>query len=176
MFPSKAVFPTHMRTTALYIDWSETLLYIIHYGHEDLLEKETATHCSVLAWKIPWTEEPGGLQSMGSQRVGHDRVTSLSLSLHEAMSFYRNLRITGITDTTLWDRMLKCKSMAITSGDEGKPGNSQNVLQPEGAAVLTLLLPVNASSEFWSSIASFFLQENTHIWIHPYYFKYQKLF
>ena len=41
-------------------------------GQEDLLEKEMATHSSILAWKIPWTEEPGGLQSMGSQRVGHD--------------------------------------------------------------------------------------------------------
>ena len=41
-------------------------------GWEDLLEKEMATHSSTLAWKIPWTEEPGGLQSMGSQRVGHD--------------------------------------------------------------------------------------------------------
>ena len=40
-------------------------------GWEDLLEKEMATHSSVLAWKIPWTEEPGSLQSMGSQRVGH---------------------------------------------------------------------------------------------------------
>ena len=39
---------------------------------KDLLEKEMATHFSVLAWKIPWTEEPGRLQSMGSQRVGHD--------------------------------------------------------------------------------------------------------
>ena len=39
---------------------------------EDLLEKEMATHSSILAWKILWTEEPGGLQSMGSQRVGHD--------------------------------------------------------------------------------------------------------
>jgi len=37
-----------------------------------LMEKETATHSSTHAWKIPWTEEPGGLQSMGSQRVGHD--------------------------------------------------------------------------------------------------------
>ena len=36
------------------------------------LEKAMAPHCSTLAWKIPWTEEPGGLQSMGSQRVGHD--------------------------------------------------------------------------------------------------------
>ena len=41
-------------------------------GWEDLLEKEMATHSSILAWKILWTEEPDRLQSMGSQRVGHD--------------------------------------------------------------------------------------------------------
>ena len=41
-------------------------------GQEDPLEKEMATLSSTLAWKIPWTEEPGGLQSMGSLRVGHD--------------------------------------------------------------------------------------------------------
>ena len=41
-------------------------------GQEDLLEKEMATHSSILAWKIPRTEEPGRLQSMGSQRVGYD--------------------------------------------------------------------------------------------------------
>ena len=41
-------------------------------GQEDPLEKEMAPHSSTLAWKIPWTEEPGGLQSTGSQRVGHD--------------------------------------------------------------------------------------------------------
>ena len=41
-------------------------------GREDPLEKEMATHSSILAWKIPWTEDPGRLQSMGSQRVGHD--------------------------------------------------------------------------------------------------------
>ena len=41
-------------------------------GQEDLLEKEMATHSSILAWKIPWTEEPGKLQSMGLQRVRHD--------------------------------------------------------------------------------------------------------
>ena len=45
-------------------------------GWEDPLEKEMATHSSVLAWKIPWVEDRGRLQSMGSQRVGHDRVTS----------------------------------------------------------------------------------------------------
>ena len=43
-------------------------------GLEDPLEEKIATHSSTLAWKIPWTEEPGGLQSTGSQRVGHDRA------------------------------------------------------------------------------------------------------
>ena len=41
-------------------------------GWEDPLEKEMATHSSTIAWKIPWTEEPGRLQSIGSQRVGHN--------------------------------------------------------------------------------------------------------
>ena len=50
-------------------------------GGEDPLEKEMATHSSILAWRILWTEEPGGLQSKGLQRVGHDWATSLSLSL-----------------------------------------------------------------------------------------------
>ena len=44
-------------------------------GQEDPLEKEMAKYSSILAWKIPWTEEPGGLQSMGSQRVGQDGAT-----------------------------------------------------------------------------------------------------
>ena len=44
-------------------------------GQKDTLEKEMATHSSVLAWEIPWTEEPGGLQSMGSQRVNHGLAT-----------------------------------------------------------------------------------------------------
>ena len=48
------------------VTWVQSL------GWEDLLEKEMATHSNILAWRIPWTEEPGGLQSMGSQRVGHD--------------------------------------------------------------------------------------------------------
>ena len=47
-------------------------------GQEDALEEEMATHCIILAWKIPWTEEPGGLQSMGSHRVGHDWPCTLT--------------------------------------------------------------------------------------------------
>ena len=50
-------------------------------GWEDPLDKEMATYSSILAWRIPWTEEPGGLQSTGLQRVGHDWATSLSLSM-----------------------------------------------------------------------------------------------
>ena len=46
--------------------------WVLSLGQEDPLEKGMVTHSGILAWKIPWTEEPGGLQSMGSQRVGHD--------------------------------------------------------------------------------------------------------
>ena len=54
------------RLPAMQETWVQSL------GQEDPLEKETATHSGILAWRIPWTEEPGGLQSTGSQRVGHD--------------------------------------------------------------------------------------------------------
>ena len=47
-------------------------IWVQSLGQEDPLEKEMATHSNTLAWKIPWTEEPGRLQSMGSQKVGHD--------------------------------------------------------------------------------------------------------
>ena len=50
-------------------------IWVGSLGWEDPLEKEMATHSSILAWGIPWTEEPGGLQSRGLQRVGHNLVT-----------------------------------------------------------------------------------------------------
>ena len=57
-------------------------------GREDPLEKEMATHSSILGWRIPWTEEPDGLQSVGSQRVGHDWAHTLSLfTVHPTMSW-----------------------------------------------------------------------------------------
>ena len=62
------------RLTATQETWVRSLCW------EDPLEKEMATHSSTLAWRIPWTEEPGGLQSTGSQRVGHDWATSLTHS------------------------------------------------------------------------------------------------
>ena len=47
-------------------------MWVRSLGQEDPLEEGRATHSNILAWRIPWTEEPGGLQSMESQRVGHD--------------------------------------------------------------------------------------------------------
>ena len=61
-------------------------------GWEDPLEKETATNSSILAWEIPWTEKPGGLQSMGSQRVGHDRAASLNFTLWPRENLWSSLR------------------------------------------------------------------------------------
>ena len=54
--------------------------WVQSWGWEDPLEKEMATHSSILAWRIPWTEEPGGLESMGSQIFGHDCVTKQSFN------------------------------------------------------------------------------------------------
>ena len=74
--PGQGIFPT------LESNWH--LLYLLHWQTDSLplappAEKAMAPHSSTLAWKIPWAEEPGGLQSMGSLRVGHDSATSLSL-------------------------------------------------------------------------------------------------
>ena len=51
--------------------------WVLSLSQEDPLEKGMATHFSILAWEIPWTEEPSGVQSMESQRVGHDWVTNM---------------------------------------------------------------------------------------------------
>ena len=74
-------------------------------------EKEMATHSSILAWRIPWMEEPGGLQSMGSQRVGHDQATSLLLSR-------------GFTERGLRVKSEEHKGFLATSccGDRSYPG------------------------------------------------------
>ena len=70
-----------------HINFRETQVQSL--GPEDLLEKEMATYSSILAWNIPWMEEPGRLQSVGSQRVRHDWVTSLSLHFHFQLPNFR---------------------------------------------------------------------------------------
>ena len=63
------------RLPGMWETWVQSL------GQEDPLEKEMVTHSSILAWRIPWTDKPGRLQSMGLQRVGHNWATSLSFFL-----------------------------------------------------------------------------------------------
>ena len=70
-------------------------------GQEDPLEKEMATHSSILTWKIPWVKEPGGLESVGSQRVGHDWATRYTLSVlcFGSSSYILSISLTWWTST-----------------------------------------------------------------------------
>ena len=78
-------------------------MWVRSLGREDPLEKERATHSSILAWRIPWMEEPGGLQSMGSQRVGHNWATSLSpLGLHPALPQPWKIECLFFEETLAW--------------------------------------------------------------------------
>ena len=79
------------RLPAMQATWVQSL------GREDPLEKEMATHSSILAWRTPCTEEPSGLQSMGSQRVGHDWATSLSISAFFIVQLSHPYMTTGKT-------------------------------------------------------------------------------
>ena len=74
-------------------------------GWEDLLEEWIASHSSILVWRIPWTEEPGGLQSVGSQRVGHDSVTDIQHTHIQVLrEVLQNLHY-GWEFLTTWDKM-----------------------------------------------------------------------
>ena len=72
-------------------------------GQEDLLEKEMTIHSSILAWEIPWTEEPGELESMGSQKIGYDlatkpqqqKFTSIVLPFHLRVMFFSRIDMLG---------------------------------------------------------------------------------
>ena len=59
-------------------------------GWEDPLEKEMATHSCILVWEIPWTEEPGGLQSVGSKKSWHERVSKQRTEVEKKISLLRN--------------------------------------------------------------------------------------
>ena len=71
-------------------------------GQEDPLEKEMEIHSSILAWKIPWTEEPGGLQSTGSQWVGHDLAAKQQQQTHSMAERHLDLVLFGL----LWIKVL----------------------------------------------------------------------
>jgi len=87
--------PFKCRSSVLYADhWASLVAQMVKnllsvqetwlhsMGREDPLEEGMATHSSILAWRTPWTEEPGGLQSMGSQRVRHKEVTNRCRNRH----------------------------------------------------------------------------------------------
>ena len=82
------------------------------------LEKAMAPHSSTLAWKIPWTEEPGRLQSMGSPRVGHDWATSLSLFIF--MHWRRKWQPTPVFlpgESQGWGSLVGCRLWGLTESD-----------------------------------------------------------
>ena len=87
-------------------------------GQEDPLEKEMATHSSILAWKIPWTEEPGRLQSVGSLRVRHDWVTLLSLftSMHWRRKWQPTLVLLPGESQGRWS-LVSCQLWGRTESD-----------------------------------------------------------
>ena len=101
---------------AMWETWVQSL------GWKDPLEKGMATHSSILAWKILWTEEPGGLQSMGSQRVRHDWVTSL-------FSFFPVFLVKSITTHQLFISEMQ-KSVLIPSGPSSHETQSNLVNTP----------------------------------------------
>ena len=85
----KSIFPggSDGKEPAMREAWVQSL------GREDPLEKEMTTHSSILAWKIPWTEEPGRLQSMGSQGIRHDWVTNTYTQTKEKEFGHKNVKM-----------------------------------------------------------------------------------
>ena len=110
-------------------------------GEEDILEKAMATHSNILAWRIPWTKEPGRLQSMGSQKVGHDSSTN-TFTFHHPVS----LR------PTLFDLKfrLSCDFGVVEASDRGIFINCPGMVHPCPGMVktefLNLLLTPNLHS------------------------------
>ena len=96
-------------------------MWVWSLGREDPLEEGIATHSSTLAWEIPWTEEPGGLQSMGLQSVGHDWMTSVFISslckskIRNLWNSARNVRKTRdcTEKTVIWPLILGKVSFSL---------------------------------------------------------------
>ena len=110
------------------VTWGERIFISINIGNS--LEKAMATHCSTLVWKIPWVEEPDGLQSMGSLRVWHDWETSLSIFTF--MHWRRKWQPTpvflpgesqglgSLVDCRLWGRTSRTRLKQLSSRSSSK--------------------------------------------------------
>ena len=133
-------------------------------GWEDPLEKEMTIHSSTIAWKIPWTEEPGRLQSMGSQRVRHDWATSLSFPWsHFVITFIGYSIVLKILGTVLsWEKWLLVVIRCVISHEIkgwflfGRKAmtNLDNILKSGDITLLTKVL--------WSKLG--FFQYHAQIW------------
>ena len=91
-----------------------------------------AIHSCILAWKIPWREEPGGLQSMGSQRIGHNWATSLSFYIHIYTHTHTHTHIYAYLHLYLY----------ITSSDQNKPNFKQEIINSGQIGLNVLIWPV----------------------------------
>ena len=134
-------------------------------GWEDPLEKEMTTHPSILAWEIPWTEEPGGLQPMGSQRVGHSEWTTTSKS-HRGLG--RCYLQTALEPNNSDRRTERCRLPSCVSCCQGGMERGLKVTMVSGQTTgnlvkhvgvpgaETLPLGFRKSSEWLSHLMSFF--------------------
>ena len=112
MYWASLVAQTVMNPPAMQESWVQSL------GWEDPLEEGMATHSSILVWRIPWTEEPGGIQSMGSQRIRHNRATK-----HSTNNVLKSRAITLPTKVRIVKAMVfpivmyRCDSWTITKAE-----------------------------------------------------------
>ena len=98
--------------TRIHLPMQETQeTWVWSLGREDPLEKERVTHSSILAWEILWTKEPGGLQSMGSQRVRHDWTCSHNNSSQTILRFWANLTYWANNHSVFGSGKLLCVSV-----------------------------------------------------------------
>ena len=81
-------------------------------GQEDPLEKAMATHSSTLAWKIPWTEKPGRLQSMGSQRVGHWTLHFHFIAVVQGWSCWQDQGVSRLCTSLIWSQVIFLMSLS----------------------------------------------------------------
>ena len=108
-------------------------------GREDPLEKETATHSSILAWDIPWMEEPGRIQSMGSQRVGHDWARFSTIKQDTSMSRRRiSFPDSTVIETSKW--VSRCTLLMCSTGSMKWVALGELQQRWDGVTVYTILL------------------------------------
>ena len=114
-------------------------MWVRFLGQEDPLEKKIATHSRILAWRIQWIEEPGGLQSMGSQRVGHDWATKQqNIYIKWVRKLFpgilasgsdNNFRTPMILSVEAFDTLYKCVLYEVVSLPESLGSNSRSLRQ-----------------------------------------------